>query len=52
VAIHHVATFITQHPDTSVAQQLRSKIQQLGNKVSTAVHREKQEFIKFGPSFF
>jgi len=41
VAVHHVATFITEHPDTTVAQQLSSRIQQLGNKVSTSVHRKK-----------
>lgn len=35
VALHHVATFIAEQPDTSIAQQLRSRIQQLGNKVRT-----------------
>ncbi|PNF36178.1 RNA polymerase II-associated protein 1 [Cryptotermes secundus] len=32
VAVHHVATFITEQPCTSVAQQLNARIQQLGNK--------------------
>lgn len=52
VAVHHVATFITEHPDTSVAQQLSSRIQELGNKVSTSVHRRKQEFCMSGPCLF
>ncbi|XP_069684803.1 RNA polymerase II-associated protein 1-like isoform X1 [Periplaneta americana] len=32
VAVHHVATFISQQPNTSIAQQLSSRIQKLGNK--------------------
>ncbi|XP_021927838.1 RNA polymerase II-associated protein 1 isoform X2 [Zootermopsis nevadensis] len=32
VALHHVATFIAEQPDTLIAQQLSSRIQQLGNK--------------------
>jgi hypothetical protein len=38
VAVHHVATFITEQPDTSIAQQLSARIEQLGNKVNSAVH--------------
>ncbi|PSN49130.1 hypothetical protein C0J52_07240 [Blattella germanica] len=33
VALHHVASFISQNSETEIAQQLKSRIQQLGNKV-------------------
>jgi hypothetical protein len=38
VAVHHVATFVTEQPYTSTAQQLSARIQQLGNKVNTTFY--------------
>lgn len=33
VALHHVPAFILEHPETTIAQQLKSRIQQLKDKI-------------------